>query len=543
MLMSLLIIAMTVLSGCAQGQASVKEINLNLGTEPPTADPGLARDTTSEQVVNLLFLGLTDLNEETMEVVPELATEWSVSGDGLVWTFKLRRDVDWVHHDPETGKVEKKGRVTAHDVVYGVKRTINPDTASDYAYVNYIIKNAEAVNTRQNVDLDSVGVRALDDWTIEFTLEQPAGYFPGIAGLWVNAPLPQPVIEEHGKGWTEPGVLWSNGPYMLDAWEHGTRLVMVKNPHYYDARNVDITRINFAMVTDDSTAYAMYRSGKLDVQNAPLGDLEAIRSDPQLAQELYIAPMLCTYYYGFNVTKPPFDDPLVRQAFSYAVDRQGLINNVLKSGQLPAKSFAPPGVFGGVAEDPGFAGVTYNADRARALLAEAGYPEGQGLPAITLMYNTSEGHGQTAEFIRQSWQETLGVDVRLDHEEWRVYLERVTRDPPQVWRLAWCADYPDANNWLLEVFHPTKGANNPRWDAGSEGAQQFMDLTERAAASADPQERRALYREAEQVLVVDEAIMIPVYYYTRVVLTKPHVQRTYSILGGEKIHKWKLVQD
>ena len=210
-LVAIVMVAAVVLSGCSQTGAKGPEINMNLGAEPPTADPGLATDTTSVQVDELLFLGLTDFDDATLEVVPELATEWEVSADGLVWTFKMRKDVEWVHYDPEAKKVKKMGKVTANDVVYGVKRTVNPETASDYAYVDYIIKNAEAINNGEMADLDALGVRAVDDYTVEFTLEQPAGYFPGIAGMWINRPVPQTSIEEHGDKWTEPGNIWTNG--------------------------------------------------------------------------------------------------------------------------------------------------------------------------------------------------------------------------------------------------------------------------------------------------------------------------------------------
>jgi len=431
--------------------------------------------------------------------------------------------------------------VTAHDVVYGVKRTINPETASDYAYVDYIIKNAEAVNTGESTDLDSIGVRAVDDYTVEFTLEQAAGYFPGIAGMWVNRPQPQEAIEAGGDAWTEPGTIWSNGAYMLDVWEHENRMVMVKNPHHVDAKDVSIEQINFVMVTEDSTAFAMYENGELDVSNAPLDDMDRIKADATLSQELHIAPSLCTYYYGFNTTKPPFDNVQVRQAFSYAVDRQKLIDTVTKGEQRPAKSLACPGIFGGVADDDSFEGIIFDPAKAKQLLADAGFPDGQGLPEVTLMFNTSEGHQKIAEFIQQSWKDNLGVEVKLANQEWAVYLDTLDEDAPQIYRNGWCADYPDANNWLLEVFHPTKSQNNPKWDPQSASAQAFMDAVEKAAASADPDERKELYFEAEKILTVDEAIIIPIYYYTTVVCTKPYVERTYAPLGGEHIDTWKVM--
>ena len=327
---------------------------------------------------------------------------------------------------------------------------------------------------------------------------------------------------------------------MMESWEHESSLTMVKNPEYYDAKDVQIAKINWAIVVEDSTAFAMYENGELDVQGPPLDDMDRIKADPVLSKELYIAPDLCTYYYGFNVSKEPFTDQKVRLAFSYAVDRQKLIDTVTKGGQRPAKSFAPPGIFGGVADDASFEGIEYDPAKAKELLAEAGYPDGKGLPEITLMFNTSEGHQKIAQFIQQSWKEALGVEVQLANQEWGVYLKTIDEDAPQIYRLGWCADYPDQNNWVLEVFHPTKSANRSKWDVESAGAKKFMQLTEDAAAASDPAERKQLYYEAEQTLCVDEAIMIPIYYYTKVVCTKPYVNRTYAALGGEHIDKWTI---
>jgi oligopeptide transport system substrate-binding protein len=513
---------------------------LNLGTEPPTIDPALATDTTSVQCDEMFFLGLTDYDDVTSDIVPELATEWSVSTDGLVWTFKLRKDVEWVQYDPASKKITKKGPVTAKDIVYGVKRTVNPATASDYAYVDYIIKNAQAINEGRNANLDSLGVRAIDDYTVEFTLVQPAGYFPGIAGLWVNRPQPQAAIEAGDDKWTEPGNIWTNGPYMLDVWEHESKMVMVKNPHYYGARDVSIEKINCAMVAEESTAFAMYENGELDVCAVPSADMARVKADATLSKELHTGPRLCTYYYGFNTSKPPFDNVKVRQAFSCAIDRQKLIDTVLKGGQRPAKSFAPPGIFGNVADDPNFRGILFDAAKAKALLAEAGYPGGKGLPEITLMFNTSEGHQYIAQFVQQNLRDNLGIDVKLVNQEWAVYLKTVNGDDtPQIYRMGWCADYPDQNNWVLENFHTTKSLNNPKWTGP--GAAKFDQLVEQAAAAADPEARKKAYFETEKLLVEEEAVIAPLYYYTSVVCTKPYVQRTYAPMGGEHIDQWKIM--
>jgi len=535
---ALVLAVIMVITSCQPAEKLAKELNWNLGTEPPTLDPALATDTTSVLLDEQLFLGLTDFDDTTeANVVPEIATEWSVSDDGLAWTFKMRKDIWWVHYDPASKKFEKKRLVTAHDVEYGAKRTINPETASDYAYVSYIIKNAEAVNTGESTDLDSIGVKAVDDYTVEFTLEQPAGYFPAIASMWVNRPVPRESIEQYGDLWTEPGNIWSNGPYALDTWEHENRIVLVKNPHFYSAKTVSIEQINMLMVTETSTAFAMYENGELDVAAVPLEDMDRVKADPVLSKELYIAPALCTYYYGFDTSEFPVDNVKVRQALSYAIDRQKLSDTVLKGGQLPAWSFACKGIFGQVADNPDFPGITFDVAKGQQALADAGYPGGAGFPDTTLMFNTSEGHQKIAEFIQGQWKEHLGIDVKLANQEWGVYLNTLTEDPPAIWRLGWCADYPDQNNWVHEVFS-TKGANRPNWTGPN--ADEFTRLTEAAAAAEDPEERKKFYFEAEKLLCVDSAVIIPIYYYTSVRVDKPYLERTDQLVGGQHFDVWKV---
>ena len=217
---TLLLVLAMVLSSCKPAVKLATSINMNHGTEPPTLDPNLATDTTSVQCDFLLFMGLTKLDVDTVQPEPSLATEWKVSADGLTWTFTMRKGVKWVQWDPATQKATAKRDVVAGDIVYGVKRVANPETASDYAYVDYIIKGAEAVNTGESTDLDSIGVKAVDDYTVEFTLTQPAGYFPAIAGMWTNYPVPREAIEQYAEKWTEPGNIWTFGPFVLDSWEH-----------------------------------------------------------------------------------------------------------------------------------------------------------------------------------------------------------------------------------------------------------------------------------------------------------------------------------
>jgi oligopeptide transport system substrate-binding protein len=547
-------------------------LNWNAHTEPPSLDPSLATDTTSVDQIANLFVGLTQFDPITGEVIPYLATDWSVSDDGLEWTFNLRDDVPWVHYDPRSGETaqltDADGNprfVNAHDVVYGAKRTINPETASDYAYVTYIIQNAAEVNTGLDAEgnetaltVDDVGVEAVDDWTVKFTLENPGGFFPAIAGMWIVKPMPQWTIDEWGEKWTEAGLIDTNGPYVLSEWIHGSNLQLVKNPLWVNADDVQIDVVNQLMIEEDSTSFALYENNELDTVNAPLAEMDRIRADPVLSEELFIAPALCTYYYGFTNTKPPFDDVRVRRAFSAAIDRQSLIDNVTKGGQIPATTLAPPGIFG--APEPGTLGQGYDPELAQASLQE--FLDEQGITIdefnttydIVLGYNTSEAHASIAAAIQQMWNDTLGADVRVENQEWTVFLDTVNKDTPvedafHAYRLGWCADYPDENNWVHEVFNSEAGANRLRRNCAdancteTTGPSRFDELTTQAGQSQDPDERVELYREAEDILAREEAAYAPIYHYTTVNMSKSWLQRNYPPLGGNDFFNWKIDMD
>jgi len=499
-------------------------VNLNLGTEPPTIDPALATDLVSVDVIEQLFLGLTDYDDKTMAVVPELATSWECSKDGLVWTFRLRKDVKWTDGKP----------VTAHDIEYAVKRILDPATASDYAYVLYIIKGAKEVNTGEVKDLNYIGVKAIDNYTIQFALNHPAGYFPCIAGMWVTRPVPRWAIEKYGDKWTEPENIVTNGPYLLTKWVHEDELILEKNPDYFDANKVQIERVHCVMIVEESTAMAMYKDGKLDSIGVPLDDIGRVKRNSALSKELIIRPSLCTYYYGFNNTKPPFDNPLVRKAFSAAIDRKSLVKNVLKGGQMPATTFTCPGIFGHVATEEGV-GIGYNPKAAKKYLADAGYPKGKGLPEITLMFNTSDDHLKIAKAIQKMWKKVLGVEVNLANQDLKVYLKTLSKDASQLFCLSKCADYPDANNWLYEVFHYTDSENRIKWHNA-----EFDRIVEMAVLEFNPAKRLELYKQAEQILCGEKAAVAPLYYQTIVNLTKNYLKRTFAPMGGEHIKDWRI---
>lgn len=523
-------------------------LRMAIGAEPPTLDPNLAEDITSIDGIKQLFMGLMKINGKTSELEQELATDWEISEDGTVYTFKMRDDVYWVRYNPDTEEIEKVRPVNAHDIEYSVKRAVMPETASPYAYVTYAIKNAEAINNAESgdYDIDTLGVKALDDSTIQFELEFPASYFPSITSLWTVRPVPKEAIEEFGDEWTEPGNIMTTGPMVLSEWNHDANLRYKKNPHYFRADEIQIDEIDVAIVTEDATRMAMYENDEIDWAVVPTDDIDRVKADPVLSKEYYSAPYPGTYLLYFRTTKPPLDDVHVRRALSYALDRQSLIDNVIKGGQMPARAFAPPGIFGNVAEDPEV-GLTFDLDKAKAELAEAGYPDGEGFPTLLYMYNTFGGFNEKlAQAVAQMWKENLNIDVNFESMEWKVYLGVIKAGAPDeevghVFRYSWLADYPDQNNWVHEVMNPTQGANRSKLDPETDPlAAELNELTIAAGQEQDPEKRKEMYKRAEQISTNELAAFAPLYHYTTNVVVKPYLQRDYPLMCGINWAEWTM---
>jgi oligopeptide transport system substrate-binding protein len=403
--------------------------------------------------------------------------------------------------------------------------------------VLYLIDGAAPYNMGEADDPLVVGVSALDVVTLEVKLSEAAAYFPAVAAMWVMMPQPQQAIDEHGDAWTEPDNIVTNGPYLLASWEHSTSLSLEKNPDFFKAEDVQIGQLDFVMIDQESTAMALYEAGDLDAlygTTVPLEDIERVKGDATLSNEFTVYPELSTYWYGFNLEKPPFDNVLVRKAFVAAIDREALVSEITKGGELPTTVFTAPGNFGAVGPENGV-GIEFDPEQAAAWLAEAGYPNGEGLPEVTLWFNTEERHEKIAQAVQAMWSRYLGVDVKLSNQEFSVYLDTLVADAPQVWRLGWGSDYPDANNWLNDVFHSQSGNN-----FGHFANDRYDELVTKAATETDPEERLAMYHEAEKILVEDEAALIPFYHSTDPQLTKPHLVRTKAPFGGQQFFNWRL---
>jgi oligopeptide transport system substrate-binding protein len=538
----------------------------------PSLDPNVAEDTSSITIVENTMPGLTNLNEVTNVLGPGMASKWDISADGKQYTFTMREGIPWVKWDgvkkqvvkvqtcPDKDGKTKDRTVTAKDFEYGILRALKPETASPYAYVlDFVIEGAQEFTDGKITDTTKVGVKAVDDKTLVVNFKEPAAYNANIIGLWTARATPQWLIEgddcttARGEKWIEAGFYQSWGPYTVKEWIHDSTLTMIKNPFWPGTKEIPqakVDEVNFVML-DAVAQMAEFESGNLDWSNVPLADMDRVKSDAKLSKMLNISPSFCTYYLGFNTTAKVVDDPRVRRALSYAIDRQALIDNVLKGNQEPAQWFARPGLVGApTMKDHPDLGIKFDVAKAKAELDSYLKEKNTTIDKldITLMFNTSSGHQKIAEFAQQQWKANLGLNVKLTNQEWKVYLVTTkSKDTPQIYRMGWCLDYPDANNFDREVL-ASGGSQNPV-DAKGQPAGGFMwkndkyeALVKQAAVEMDPVKRVDLYAQAEQIAMVDDAIMIPMYWYTTVSVTEPWVKRTYSLGGHQIYYNWEVLQ-
>ncbi len=538
----LLVLSLT-LVGTAQEEKIVRTSFLS--GDVPSLDPAIATDSSSIQVITELFPGLTRLHEETLELDPGVTSGWTVSDDGLTYTFDIIEGIAWVWYNPDSGEVEQvldeDGNVrmlTAHDFVFGMRRTLDPTTAGDYAYIPAgWLENGNAVWTGE-AGLEELSVQAIDDYTLELRVTQPAGFIPNILGLWMFTAQPEWLIEVEGDFWTEGGIIQSFGPFAMAEWNHGESILIVTNPFWEGTASIPaptIDGVHFSML-EESAQLANFEAGTLDVADFPVSEIDRLSNHPGYN----VVPGTGVYYYGFNVTKEPFTNANIRRAFSMAIDRQDLIDNVLKAGQFPANFFTPASMSAApdVASYPDLA-IGFNPTAAQealaAGLAEMGLSDVSELPAITLTHNESESHRTIAEAIQNMWSEHLGVEVQITSMEWASYLDILSTDSPQVYRIGWGADYPDAHNFLFDVLSATSDNNYTNWVN-----EEYEALLDEARGLTDIDARRELYAQAEHILVNQDAAIAPIYHTTSYELTQPWVERTYSRVSAERFEKWDL---
>ncbi len=486
--------------------AAVQHLRKGNGAEVQTLDPHKAEGVPASNILRDLYEGLT-IEAPNGDVIPGGAESWEISEDGTVYTFKIRQGAKWSNGDP----------VTAHDFEFGLKRSANPTTGSKYSMILSPILNVEAIIANEK-PIEEMAVKALDDYTLEITLKAPTPFFLGLLNHSTTYPVHKGNLETHGNQFSRPGKLVGNGAYTLTEWVVQSHIIIERNDQYWDNANTRIDKVSYLPIEDDSTELKRYRAGEVDyTATVPLSQYKWIREN--LNDELHADPYLGTYYYGFNLVKPPFENNLkLRKALSLAVDRTTLTGKVMGTGEIPAYSWVPPGMNNYTSQTFDYADMTQpeRLELAQKLYQEAGYSKDNPLE-IEIRYNTNEGHKKIAIAISAMWKQALGVKVSLLNEEWKVFLEnRKQKIVTQVFRAGWIGDYNDPYTFL-ELMHSKHGINdsaynNPEYD------QLLSDIS----LEADPAKRRALMEKAEAIMLADHPIM-PIYTYASKKMIKPYV--------------------
>lgn len=517
------------LAGCGRHETLVEigdrtqELRFATGDEPGDLDPQITTSLNEGYVEIALFEGLVTGDPKENDPRPGVAQTWDISPDGKIYTFHLRSDAKWSNGDP----------ITAHDFVEAYHRILLPSLASQYSYMLYPVTNAEEFNLGKITNFDEVGFKALDDHTLRVVLHSPTPYLLAMMIHQSWYPVPVKVIEKYGpiddvsNPWTRPGHLVGNGPFVLTEWRMNSRIIAVKNTNYWDADHVRLHAIFFDPTASLDTQERMFRSGQLHITSQVMPSKIALyeKTRPSL---ISISPVLGIYYYAFNVTRPPLNDVRVRKALAMAIDRQAITETITRGGEMPAFCLTPPDTAGFTAtnqlrEDPA---------EARKLLAEAGFPNGQGFPEIEVLFNTLQSHKAIAEAIQEMWKKNLNIHVRLHNEEWKVCLETLHHTNYDIGRTSWYGDYDDPSTFM-ELFI-TGGGNNP---TGWSNARFDQDCD--AASDTGVQAKRfAAYQDANNILIKDVPF-IPIYYYTISRLIRPGINGWYPNLLDQ--HNFKYI--
>ena len=528
-------------------------------TDIPTLDPQIAEDVVSINGIENLFVQLTNYDLETAEIIPEAATSWDISEDGLTYTFHLRTDIPWVKHNPVTGEtvqeVDDDGNprfVTANDFVYGIKRACDPNLGSYYSTVIaplivgcQDVLNAEDPSNIPQELVDGIGVSAPDDETLVINLTFPASYFLSMTPMWTMAAVPQWAIDANGEKWIEAGNIVTDGRYVLNEWVHGVRRTFLRNPLMPDDMKGEgnIEKMVTNVVPDVSTGYALWLNNEVETSGIPDAELQGHLD--KYKDETVQVPDLAVFYFGFRETKAPFDDPRVRRAFSAAFDRETFVNEVRQGQGLPMKHFAPPGIFGAPPIDE--VGVGYDPEFAKQQLADAGYPNCEGFPTVTLLGYSGQSTLNWIEFAQKQWQENLGCSpdvIQIEQQSFKELLAATAADvpdeeAPHMWTLGWGPDYPDENNWVGDVLWCKNPGNRMKRECN-----EIDDMIVQAREETDPDKRVEMYKEIEDKFFGEEGEMPMAPLYVRIAFVAQHSWLTAprALFGGQQFYNWSIDQ-
>jgi oligopeptide transport system substrate-binding protein len=502
------------LSSCGDYQSNVESgnregtLHWGNGTEPQSLDPHIATGVPEHHIISSLMEGLVYKDGETLEPRPGVAKSWDISADGRVYTFYLRQDARWSNGDLHN----------AHDYVWSWWRALQPALGNLYAYMYFPIANAKAYYDGEINDFSQVGVKALDDYVLQVTLTEPIPYFLQLLDHYSTYPVHRATVEKFGTAdqrgtrWTFEGNIVGNGAFQLKEWKINRRITVERNPHYWNAENVRLNQVVFYPTENVTTEERMFRAGQLHYSGIPSDKIQAYSQsdDPSLR----IQPYLGVYFYRLNVDKPQLSDKRVRRALGMTINRDQLVSQITKGGQIPAYAITPPGTMGYYPESD----LAFDPEGAKKLLAEAGYPNGEGFPTTEILYNTSEGHRKIAVALQQMWKKHLNIDVILLNQEWKVYLDTVSNHHYEIARAGWIGDYVDPNNFL-DMFLCNGGNNRTHWC----NPKYDQIILQQVPKAQTHQQRLELFQQAENILL-DEMPVIPIYIYTSNNLVHPTVK-------------------
>lgn len=500
------------------GSSEGKILRTNNNSEPGSLDPALATGTHDSWAMQHMFEGLMKYNEKG-EVVEGMAKEMKVSDDGLKYTFILRDDAKWSNGDP----------LTAQDFEFAWKRVLNPETASEYSYQLYYLKNGEAYNNGE-AKAEDVGVKAVDDKTLEVELETATKYFPGLAAFYTLYPVPKAIVEKNPDWAKDPkkGDFVTNGPFVIKDWKHNEGIDLVKNDQYYDKDKVKLAGIHFDIIEDQNTSWQRYEGGEYDFMVSPPNTI-VNKLKQAKDEQLTIGDDLGTYYFALNVKEKPLNNVKVRQALSLAIDRKSIVENITQGGQVPAEGMVPFGLLDD--QDKDFRDdqgnlVKEDVEEAKKLLDEGLAEEGMtkaDLNGKVIVYNTDESHKKIAQAVQEMWNSKLGISVNLENMEFQTLIDRRRQGDYFISRAGWMGDYADPMT-MLDLFMTGNPQNDPKWSNA-----KFDELLKKAKTETDQKVRMDSMKEAEKIMM-EEMPVIPIYFYTQPYVTKPNVKGIYKVI-------------
>jgi oligopeptide transport system substrate-binding protein len=473
--------------------------------EPPFLDPALATDGNSLLPIRQIFVGLVRFDKD-LKVIPWAADSWDVSPDGKTYTFHVHKGIKW--HDGQ-------GELTAQDFKYSIERTIKKrESTVSMLYLGDIV-GAQSLLDGQTESLESVKV--VDPNTLAITIDAPKAYFLGKLVYPTSYAVKKDAVDKGGDGWSsKPETVVGAGPFKLTEWTHDQRLVLTRFDDYWEGK-ASLARVEMPIVKDENTRMSLYEKGELDMVDVPSGQLDRVKGDAALSKQLISYARLSIYYLAMNQAKAPFDNKQVREAFNYAVNKQQLTDVALKGLLTPADGIVPPGMPG---HNDHLKPLAFDASKARELLGQAGYPDGRGFPAVSLVTRQGAGtYKKIAETLTGIFKQNLGLDLTVEEMEWGAFLAQVQRgNAPPAYVLSWGADYPDPQNFLDILFHT--GSKNNRTNYHNDAVDQLLD---QAATERDFNKRMGLYNQAEQ-MIVDDTAWVPLADGQSWVLQRDNVQ-------------------